>query len=100
MIFASDDVERIYRIQDLRLRKILIKVLQLVKGTNDYNKIDTINEDIFAETVYEVVKSRSSTRSGSLTIADVDRALNSIIDDPDTHFAILYQKCSAVDFKW
>lgn len=100
MIFASEEVERIYRIQDIRLRKILIKLLQLVKGTSDYAKIETCSWNVLTETAYEVVKSRSSTRTGSLSIGDVDRALNQMVEDVDTQFAILYQKCSAVDFKW
>lgn len=100
IIFASDEVERIYRIQEFRLRKILIRILQLVKGTQDYTKIETCNEDDLAQSVYEVIKSRGSTKNGNLSIAEVDRALNEIVDDTDNQFSVLYQKCSAVNFKW
>lgn len=100
IIFASEEVERTYRIQEFRLRKILIKILQLVKGTQDYIKIETCNEDVLAESVYEVIKSRSSTKCGNLSIADIDRALSQIVDQADNQFTVLYQKCSAVNLKW
>lgn len=100
IIFASDEVERIYRIQEFRFRKILIRVLQLAKGTTDYSMIEKCNEDELAETVYKVMKTRCSTKNGSLSIADVDKTLTSLVDDVDTQFSILYQKCSAMDLKW
>jgi hypothetical protein len=88
--------------QEYRLKKNMIKLLQLVKGTTDCVKIETTNENELAETIFEVMKSRCSTKEGSLSIAEVDRSLNSLVDVElkDSNFAILYQKCSALNFKW
>lgn len=86
--------------QEHRLKKVLQKTLQLQPGTKDFHKIETSNDDFLAETVYEVINSRSGSKEGSLSISEVDNSLNLISGDQLKQLTILSQKSSAVDMKW
>jgi len=102
ILLSTEEHERAYGIQEKTLRKMLINSLN-VSG-NDAKKIEQCNEDEIADTVYEVVKSRSS-RESKLTIQQVDTLLNNLCENQkqqfqQNQFEYLFLNGSASDFKW
>lgn len=97
LIFANDEHERVYNLQEYRLKKLLQKTLQLQPGSKNFQKIETCNDNDLADTIFEVV---SDTKIGTLTVAEVDNALNLMTKEQTKQFSLLFQKASAVDLKW
>jgi DNA ligase N terminus len=119
IIIASEENERSYGIQEKTIRNLVVTVVSnkgllftLLKynnlklyfnlGSANAKKIEKCNEQEIADTVYQIIK---SDKIGKLTIVDVDEALNNLSSNQTKREQInilttLYQKGTALDFKW
>ncbi|KAG5672315.1 hypothetical protein PVAND_002449 [Polypedilum vanderplanki] len=100
LILSTDEHERAYGLQEIRLRQLLIKTLA-VTGDNA-KKIEECNEDDIGEKVCEII---GSNKISKLSIADVDDALNQIsnnqkINEQKLQLEKLYLKGSGKCLKW
>lgn len=74
--------------------------LNIISFYRYFVQLETCNDDSIAETVFDIVNSQSGSKHGTMTVAEVDNALNLMTEDQAKQFQILYQKSSATDLKW